>query len=948
MTNGCKHNKDWIVTFCLLLLLLPAGVKAAAGDSLRTSAQSDQPRFDYRHIELENGLDVITLEDFSCPIVTVQLWYHVGSKNERPDRQGFAHMFEHMMFRGTDTLGPTDHFRLVRKVGGTTNAYTGFDRTVYFETLPASQLELALWLEAERMGFLKIDQEAFDTERRVVEEERRVQLNQPYGTLLEKILAELFKVHPYRWPPIGKISHLRAASVQGLRDFWTRYYVPNNAVLIIVGAVKHKEAQEMARKYFGWIPRYPDPPDVTVREPEPHGPRTVTVKLDNAPAPGAGVVFRTVPLRHKDTVPLDLLASVLGGGDSSRLYRELVAEKQIAVQTQTIHWSLEQDGAFGAGALMPPTGSDPNKVLALINEQIERLRDELVTERELTKAKNQALRSLVTSNLKIQSKARTLGTAAIDYGDVSYVNRAMDDINRVTREDIRRVAAKYLAPSRALIVKVKRNLLGAIAGQANQEQAAPVTGKVEKNPPKPGRSGLVRPDSYPRKAPLAEISGTRITPRYSKKTLPNGLEVLVVPNNEVPFVTVRLGLLAGAWTETKAGTASMAMQMLTKGTTDYTEARLADELETYAISLSGSGGMDTSSVNMSCLSGHIERGMRLLGEVTLRPTFPPEEFEKLRKQVRTSLAVSSATAEYAADREFRRRLYGKHPYSRTAAGEVKDVDALMVDDLKQWYRKYARPDMAVLILAGDVEEEKAFAIAARIFGDWKAEAPKPTLQLPPINPVKKTHIYLVDRPGSVQSQIRAGQLGITRHDDGYFVSRLVSNYFGWGFDSRLNKSIRVAKGLTYSVWGSYIANRFAGEFEVSTFSKTESTAEAVRAVIEEIRCLKEEGPTDQELTSSQSYMLGSFVMGRETPQQVARDLWLIESQQLGTDYLDRLLDGIAKADKRDCEKLVQTTIDPERLVIVVVGQADKLKNDLEQIAPVTVVHPENGPDDDRN
>jgi len=323
--------------------------------------------------------------------------------------------------------------------------------------------------------------------------------------------------------------------------------------------------------------------------------------------------------------------------------------------------------------------------------------------------------------------------------------------------------------------------------------------------------------------------------------------------------------------------------------------------------------------------------------VVLTPSFPEREFEKLRKQVLTSLAVSSAEPEYVADKEFRRRLYSEHPYSRTATGEVEDVNALAIEDLKGWWNKFARPDTAVLIFSGDIREKEAFELARETFGGWEAPGERPDIKISQPKEARQTHIYLVDRPGSIQSQIRVGQPGITRHDEGYFVSRIVSNYFGWAFNSRLNESIRVEKGLTYGVWGSYIANRFAGDFQVGTFSKTESTAETVRAVLEEIERLKADGPSDDELESSRSYILGSFVRHRETPQQIASDLWLIESQELGDDYLERLLDGIAKAERADCERLVRETIEPDKLVIVVVGEAAKLKEQLEQIAPVTVV-----------
>jgi zinc protease len=845
-------------------------------------------------------------------------------------------MFEHMMFRGTDRLGPTDHFSLIRRVGGTTNGYTGFDRTVYLETLPADQLELALWLEAERMTFLKIDQEAFDTERKVVEEERRVGCSRPYGTFFEKLMAEVYKLHPYRWTPIGNIPHLRAAAVQELRRFWQKYYVPNNATLIIVGAVSHAEAQKLAKKYFGWIPKYAEPPGVTVREPKAAGARSVTIKEDNAPAPKVEVIWRTVPVRDNDSIVLGLMSNILGEGNSSRLYRELVAEKQLAVQAFSWSWSLEQDGLFGGGALLAPTGGDVDKVIRIIEEHIERLRTGLVSERELTKAKNQMLRQQVTANLRISSKATMLGRAAVEIGDVSRVNRYLEDIRKVTAEDIRRAAKEYLTQDGVLRVKVEQ----AEEKGSAEEEDAPVTAEREEKAPKAGREGLVRAADFPKSAPMAKFSPAKLTPNHSSYVLDNGLKVMVVPNREVPFVSIQLGFLSGAWTEDKAGTASMAMKMLTKGTKNYSEGELADELETYAISLSGIGQMDTAMVKAGALSEQVGRVMELLGEVVLSPTFPIEEFEKLRRQVLTSLAVSSAEPSYIANKHLRRVLYGEHPYSRTAVGEVADVNGLKVEDLERWWAGFVRPEGAVLIFAGDIEPEKALELAKETFGAWQGRGNRPEVNLAPIKAPASRHIYLVDRPGSIQSQIRIAGKGIIRHDDGYFVSRVVSNYFGWGFDSRLNESVRVQKGLTYSVWGGFIASRFAGEFTMGTFTKTASTADAVSAVLEEVGRLKAEAPSEKELENSKTYLLGSFVRGRETPQQTADDLWLIESQKLGADYLERLLAGIAEANEEDCRKLVARTVEPERLVIVVLGDAARVKEALGLIAPVTVVEDE--------
>ena len=285
-----------IATFGTLLLISIVSVCLAQGNKVKPELEPvSEKLFDYRQITLDNGLEVITLEDFSCPIVSVQVWYEVGSKDEKPDRQGYAHMFEHMMFKGTDRVSETDHFNLLRKVGGSCNAYTSFDQTVYYQTLPSDQIELALWLEAERMTFLKIDQYAFDTERKVVEEELRMRENKPYGNVFKKMAAELFTEHPYRWTPIGKLSHLRSTSVPELREFWTDHYVPNNATLIIVGAIEHKEAQELAKEYFGWIKPGPKPKRVSVKEPPLKKAKSIVIDDENAPAGQVIYGWRTVP-----------------------------------------------------------------------------------------------------------------------------------------------------------------------------------------------------------------------------------------------------------------------------------------------------------------------------------------------------------------------------------------------------------------------------------------------------------------------------------------------------------------------------------------------------------------------------------------------------------------------------------------------------------------------------
>ena len=918
------------LAIALLVLVAPA------------AAKEPQRLFDYRQAVLDNGLQVITLEDFSCPIVSVQVWYQVGAKDEPPDRHGFAHMFEHMMFRGTDRLGPTDHFDLLRRSGGWTNGFTSFDLTTYLETLPSNQLELALWLEAERMAFLRIDQANFDTERKVVEEERRLSLNQPFGTVTEKLFAEIFKEHPYRWPPLGNIANLRASSVGELRDFWKKYYVPSNAALVIAGAVKHQEAQELAKRYFGWIPKHPQPPRVTIREPQPTTARSVTIREKNAPVPTVQIVFRTVPVVHDDSTAMGMLSTILGGGQSSRLYRDLVAEKQIAASAYAWAYSLQDDGLFGAGAVMLPL-RDPGAAMTAITGQIERLRTQKVSHQELLKARNQKLKGAVMDCLAVTSKASMLGRAAISEGDVARVNSLLDRIRKVTEDDLLRVAKTYLAPDRALQATVVSAGGGAATGAASStasqvsEEDSPITAKPEEKAPPPGREGAKRPENYPTTAPVAQRGDIKMKADFVSKTLDNGLKVIVVTNSEVPFVSVHLGMMCGEWSESKSGSADLAVRMLTKGTAGHTEAQLADELETYAISLNGGADMDTGSVRANCVTEHAERMMGLLGEVVLSPTFPAEEFEKLRKKTRAELTIAAANPSHVADREFNQRLWGEHPYSRGAGLEVAELDALSVDDLKQWWSAAARPDLAVLIFAGDIEPDKAMELARKTFGQWQAKGPKPQVDLPEIPRPAATRIYVVDQPGMVQSQIRVGRLGITRRHPDYFTSVVVNGYFGGAFGSRLNKSLRVEKGLTYGVWGGNSPRRFAGEVSIHSFTKTEATARAVRAIMEEVQRLRDVPPSTEELETTRSNLLGRFPAQRETPLDVARELWLIESDGLPADYFEKLLSRVAVVTGEDCRKIAAELAEPDRLVIVIVGDAEKMRSELEKIAPVTVV-----------
>ncbi|MCS7229441.1 MAG: pitrilysin family protein [Candidatus Kryptonium sp.] len=416
------------------------------------SAQGKTGKIEFIEYDLPNGLHVILHEDHSAPIVAVNIWYHVGSKNEDTNRTGFAHLFEHMMFQGSANVKKAEHMAYIQKAGGTFNASTSWDRTNYFQVVPSHQLELVLWLESDRMTSLNVNQENFDNQREVVKEERRWRVdNRPYGTQWEETFKRLFKVHPYRWPVIGYMEHLNAATVEDAKKFFDTYYVPNNAVLVIAGDIDVEKTKKLIEKYFGDIPRGKHEikrPNVV----EP--PLTQQVRdtiYDNIRLPAVFISFKIPKDGEKDYYALDLLANILGSGRSSRLYQKLVYEKRIAQNVNVFAIGMEDAGVFKIDAYCA-IGHTPEEVEKEIWNEIEKIRTELVAEKELQKAKNQTEAQIISGYQTVLQKADQLARYYVIHKNTNKINTELDEILSITREDIREAANKYLKPDKSVVL----------------------------------------------------------------------------------------------------------------------------------------------------------------------------------------------------------------------------------------------------------------------------------------------------------------------------------------------------------------------------------------------------------------------------------------------------------------------------------------------------------------
>ncbi|NLX20840.1 MAG: insulinase family protein [Phycisphaerae bacterium] len=868
---------------------------------------------------LDNGLRIMTMEDRRVPIVSVQIWYHVGSKDEDPERQGFAHMFEHMMFRGTDRIGPQDHFRYLQQVGARVNGYTSFDQTVYWQVLPAAHLDLALWLEAERLGRLRIDEEYFAAEREVVKEELRMRvLNRPYGSLREEIYKAAFTQHPYRWTPIGRLDHLNAATADELKEFFRTYYTPNNATLVVVGDVTRQEVLAKARDYFGDLPRGPEPPRLSVVEPPFAGPQTVEL-TDKAPSPLVACVFRSPPARDEEAIVVDVLARILGSGQSSRIHRGLVQGRRIAVNATAYAHPLEQAGLLVMTATLKPDASVETGEQALIDE-IQKLLEQGIDDAEVDKARNQALAAYVRAGETVQDRASQLGYAAVILGDANRVNTNLARLRTVTRVDIMAAARRVLADHNRLSVLVRPDP----TPRAGDSVADKSQAQTESIPDLP----------RPADMPASDSSRAVEVPLPVVRRLDNGLRVLVVSDPAVPAVTVTFGSLSGSSADPpdQAGLAQITAHMLRRGTSRHSGDELAELLDRHGMSLAENADYEDLTVSLWMLSDHLDLGFDLLAEMVQRPSFPQEEVGNYLARSRASRAIDEKTPSTIANERLLGEIFGEHYLARPVDGTTQSLAHIAREAVVAFHKQHFLPDHAALLFAGDITVERALALAKRHFADWAGQPPIATYPLVP--PPSPQQIALVPQPGAVQSEIRLGQtVSLTRRDPDYAAARLLSHLFGGSFSSRLNRVLRIERGLTYGARGYFDVKRDAAALRVSTFTRTDRTAEAIRTMIAEVQRLREAEFTKEELVAAQDTLIGSLQVELETPARIAAMHWNLLVWDLPPTWYTRYLADLAAVrSPAELTAVAARLIDPQRLAIIAVGDADELAAQLGEIA----------------
>ena len=882
--------------------LLAAALPAAAQEPV------DIP---YTKYVLDNGLRLIVHEDHKAPIVAVNVWYDVGAADEAPGRTGFAHLFEHLMFNGSEHFND-DYFKPFDRVGATgMNGTTNQDRTNYFQVVPATALDMALWMESDRMGHMlgAVDQARLDEQRGVVQNEKRQGENQPYGKVFLTIFENTYpEGHPYGHSTIGSMDDLNAASLDDVRAWFETWYGAANAVLVVAGDVDAEDVRARVERHFGHVAPGPPlvKPDVNLaRRTE----ETRIVLQDRVPQARVYKAWNVAALGAPDLDYLSLASDVLTGGRSSRLYRRLVYEDQIATDASSFVLERQFGSLFILQATAQP-GQDVAAVEAALDEELRAFLESGPAAAELARAQAGQRASFVRGVERIGGfggKSDVLASSEVYLGSPDGHRRVQETVLGAAPADVHAAAVEWLSRG-ALTVEVQPFPAWAAAAGGVDRSAGP-------------------PEV--REFPAASF------PAREKTRLSNGLEVILARRAAVPVVDFNLLLDAGYAADQFAlpGTARMAMDMLDEGTASRTALEIAETLEGLGTTLSAGSNLDTSSVTMSTLKENLDASLDIFADVVLNPSFPEAEFGRRRRQQLAAIAREKVQPMGMAMRVFPRLLYGEgHAYSQplTGSGSEAALNALGLDGLRAFHDTWFRPGNATLIVVGDVTlAELEPALEAR-FGDWKPGG-VPRKNLGAVEPQAETVVYLVDRPGSEQSIIFAGHAAPPKSDPRDLRIETLTDILGGGFTARINMNLREDKGWSYGARGLLIDAAGQRPFFVFAPVQTDRTADSMAEIDKEINGIRGGGgrsPAAEELARVKDQRTLTLPGRWETNRAVMADLVEMVRFGLPDDHWETYADTVRALDLDDVAAEADRFLQPDRLIWVVVGDRARIEESV--------------------
>jgi zinc protease len=898
--------------------------KSAASPAPKTATHSTAspqipiPDIKYTKFVLKNGLTVLVHEDHKAPIVAVNTWYHVGSKNEKPGKTGFAHLFEHLMFSGSENFNTT-FLNALERIGATNlNGTTNNDRTNYFENVPTSMLDYTLFAESDRMGHLLpvLDQKKLDLQRGVVQNEKRQGENQPYGVTEELIVKNTYPVgHPYSWTVIGEMKDLDAASKDDVDEWFKTYYGPNNTTLVIAGDITPEVARQKVEKYYGEIPAGPPIGKQEVWTAKRTGTHRGWVQ-DRVPQARLYRIWNVPQFGSPEEAQLDLAAQVLGHGKTSRLYKRLVYKDQIATSAAADDDSNEIGGQFDFTITAKPD-QDLQKAEAnfrnsetAADEELKNFLKNGPTEAELQLAKTQIFGNYARIVERIGGfggKSDLLARCQTFTGNPECYKEYLKRIQAATPASVKKAANDWLSDGDYVL----------------EVQPYPANLKTDA---KLDRS----------KPPAAGEPMSLKLPPMQKATLSNGLKIVLAERHTAPVVNFSLLVDSGyaADPSTAPGTASFSQRMLEEGTPTRDSLKIGEELESLSANFSAGANLDWAFVNLNTLTLTMDKALDIYGDLILHPAYPQKEFDRLQKDRLAAIRREKVQPQAMALRVVPQLLYGKgHPYSLpfTGSGTEASVSKLTREDLAKWHDTWFKPNNATLLIVGDTTLAAIKPKLEKLFAGWKSgEVPKKNVTKVP--EPEKDVVYLIDRPDSKQSIIFGAQLAPPRNDPDAIPLQIVNDVFGGTFGSRINMNLREDKHWSYGVFSVMPAARGQRPYLSISPVETDKTKESLGELVKEYKDIAGGKPiVENELKDQQSNATLGLPGSFETVQQLAGAYSQILQYGLPEDYFNTFTEKVLALTPESANEIAKKFILPDHLVWVVVGDMNKVEAGIRQL-----------------
>jgi len=877
------------------------------------SAQTKTKEIDipYERFVLDNGLTVIVHEDHKAPIVAINIWYHVGSKNEKPGKTGFAHLFEHLMFGGSEHA-PGRYIDGMERIGATDlNGTTNPDRTNYFQNVPTSAVDFTLWMESDRMGHLlgALDQKTLDLQRGVVQNEKRQGENQPYGVTRQLLAQNTYPAgHPYSWTTIGDMADLDAASMKDVQEWFKTYYGPSNVVLVLAGDIDAKTAKEKVLKYFGDIPSGPPVAHQQVWVAKMTGTHRQVVQ-DRVPQARIYKVWNIPEYGSAEADYLNLVSDCLSSGKSSRFYKRLIYDDQIATEALAYIDSREIGGQFYVRVTARP-GQSIAQVEKELDEELARFIKNGPTPEEMQRVKAQYQAGFIRGIERIGGfggKSDRLAQSQVFRGSPDAFKISLKRVQLATAEDLRAAAQRWLSDG-VYILEVDPFPDYKTASAGADRSKAPETG----TPP--------------------ELK----LPKLQRTKLSNGLQVILAERHEVPLVNFTLAADAGFASDasTTPGTANLAMQVLTDGTGTRNALRISDELESLGATLRGSSNLDLSFVSLSALTAKLDPSLDLFADVVLNPSYPETEVKREQKLALAGIEREQNTPGTLALRVLPGLLYGAgHPYGNplTGSGTKESVEKLTREDLVKFHDTWLRPNNSTLIVVGDTTLAEVTPKLEKLFAGWKrGSAPAKNLKTVPV--AGKSAVYLIDKPGALQSVIVAGVVAPPRANPQEIAIEAMNDSLGGIFGARLNMNLREDKHWSYGARTVLRDARSQRPFYAIAPVQTDKTKESLVEMNKEFRGIVGDHPVGaDELARIQANETLKLPGSRETLEELGQSIVDLVQFGLPDDYYETYAGKVRALKTSDVNAAATEVVRPDNLIWIVVGDRAKIEAGVREL-----------------